>query len=362
MIDIAPQEQAAAISFLPATAVLEMTYRCNHSCLFCSCPWENPDGPFKREPELNTTQWKEAIQKLSAMGVANFCFTGGEALLRDDIWEIIGYAGELNDKKIICDNQQLALKAKPNALYLISNGKALTVETLKLCKQHNVQLSISLPGLESFRELTGGNAEQVLSMFGEAKRLGLSTVVNVTVTKKNLHELYETISAGFLAGADQLLLNMFLKGGRGLKYARELALSTQEMLAAMSTAEEVLEKSGRFGNLGTELPKCLLRGHKFKRLNPAHKCSAAKGFFVLGPSGYIRVCNHSQKNLCRYPDIETLKTDPYWKTFTQKTYLPEKCFSCDDAQDCDGGCREEAHILSGSAAALHELVKPPHNI
>ena len=28
-----------APSFLPATAVLEMTYRCSHACLFCSCPW-----------------------------------------------------------------------------------------------------------------------------------------------------------------------------------------------------------------------------------------------------------------------------------------------------------------------------------
>ncbi len=26
-------------TILPTVAVLEMTYRCNHACRFCSCPW-----------------------------------------------------------------------------------------------------------------------------------------------------------------------------------------------------------------------------------------------------------------------------------------------------------------------------------
>ena len=39
-----------APSFLPATAVLEMTYRCNHACLFCSCPWYA--GAIPEDPEM----------------------------------------------------------------------------------------------------------------------------------------------------------------------------------------------------------------------------------------------------------------------------------------------------------------------
>ncbi|HEY3444957.1 MAG TPA: hypothetical protein VGK67_01285 [Myxococcales bacterium] len=37
-----PVASRLAASFLPRTAVLEMTYRCNHVCLFCSCPWSAP--------------------------------------------------------------------------------------------------------------------------------------------------------------------------------------------------------------------------------------------------------------------------------------------------------------------------------
>ncbi len=170
-------------------------------------------------------------------------------------------------------------------------------------------------------------------------------------------ELYETIAAAFLAGADQLLMNVFLKGGRGLKYSDELALTRDEIVAALNIAEQVLETSGRFGSVGTELPKCLLGGKQYKRLEVASICSAGVGFFVIDPSGYIRVCNHSQVRLCHYRDIEQLKANPYWRTFTQKEYLPKQCLPCGQSGDCDGGCREEAHIVSGAVDAQNELCR-----
>jgi len=119
---------------------------------------------------------------------------------------------------------------------------------------------------------------------------------------------------------------------------------------------QVLKTAGRFGSVGTELPKCLLRNKQYEKLDIASRCSAATGFFVVGPSGYIRVCNHSQINLCHYHDIEKLKTDEYWGKFTQKKYLPQKCFSCTQLGRCDGGCREEAHIVGGNIDSVHELV------
>ena len=32
-------ERRVGTGLLPSTAVLELTYRCNHECIFCSCPW-----------------------------------------------------------------------------------------------------------------------------------------------------------------------------------------------------------------------------------------------------------------------------------------------------------------------------------
>lgn len=210
MIDVCTAQSLPAVSFLPTTAVMELTYSCNHRCLFCSCPWENPYGVFRKERELSAGEWKEAIERVSALGIDKMCFTGGEALLRKDIWEIVAFAASLNDRKIVPKGAGLAVEQRPIKLYLISNGQRVDRTVLESCKKYGVQLSMSLPGLKTFAELTGGgNPDKVLRAFSLARDMGLFTVVNVTVTKKNLFEVYETLAAAFLSGAEQLLMNVF---------------------------------------------------------------------------------------------------------------------------------------------------------
>ncbi len=55
--------------------------------------------------------------------------------------------------------------------------------------------------------------------------------------------------------------------------------------------------AGRTGSVGTELPLCLIDKDRYTHLNVGTRCSAAKGFFVIDPSGYARVCNHSPVRL-----------------------------------------------------------------
>ena len=44
---------------LPDVAVLELTYRCNHKCRFCSCPWYA--GMLKPGTELDAAEWRQLI-------------------------------------------------------------------------------------------------------------------------------------------------------------------------------------------------------------------------------------------------------------------------------------------------------------
>lgn len=68
---------------LPEILTAELTYRCNHKCLFCSCPWEKQ--PEMKEKELSLAEWKEIFAKVKEHGVRQITFTGGEATLRDDL-------------------------------------------------------------------------------------------------------------------------------------------------------------------------------------------------------------------------------------------------------------------------------------
>lgn len=206
-------------TILPSVAVLELTYRCNHACRFCSCPWYA--GMLKPGPEMEVGEWKRLI---------------------------------------------------------------------------------------------------------------------------------EVYSAALVAGADSLLLNRFLPGGRGLSHP-ELMLTADDVRHAADVAEEVLSRAKRHGHFGTELPDCMIDAGKYEYLNVTTGCSAATDFFTVGPNGRLRVCNHSPVELLKWNEWERLPECEEWMHYVRHDYLPKMCDGCDKAAKCLGGCREAARVFGGSPTA-----------
>jgi radical SAM protein with 4Fe4S-binding SPASM domain len=352
-------ESRLARSFLPSTAVLEMTYRCTHECIFCSCPWDAPESQFERLPEMPIEEWRECVSRLCGLGVTSIAFTGGEPLAKQGIEGLIEHAARQTCEHVETRDGKLASWEAPPKLYLLSNGDVMTEDVLALCKRLDVNLSMSLPGLTTFAEHTGGrDPEHVLAWFRRAKEVGVRTTVGISVTARNLFELYETIGQALLAGADNVLLNRFLPGGRGLAHAEELLLTREQVHEMLATAEEVLRTANRYGSVGTELPKCMLPDMAFERLQVGTRCSAATDFFVVDPSGYLRVCNHSPVRLPHWTKLDEVRDHPYWRRFALKDYLPRECAPCPEMGHCDAGCREAAHIYGGAVDALDPLLPP----
>lgn len=330
---------------LPRCAVLELTYKCNHKCKFCSCPWYAPNNSYPIGTELDLSQWKQVINKLYDNGVESISISGGECLIKDCLADILIY---LTDEKI--------KRGKTKETVLISNGLLMNEEYLKLFKRCNVHLSMSLPGVETFEEHTGvDNAQGVLNWFKKAKALDMNTTVNVTVTRKNYHELFETIALGLINGASSVLINRFLPGGRGLLYQNELLLNKQQLNGMLDTAEEVLSLSNSYGHVGTEFPLCAIESpQKYKHLSYGMKCAAAKEFFVVDPAGQIRTCNHSPKVVGHIFDDDIITDKDYWSIFAESNYHPSVCHNCKSIAKCDCGCREVAHILHDSPANIDD--------
>jgi len=338
---------------IPHNAVLELTYRCNHTCKFCSCPWYAPNSHYPKGKELNIAQWIHVIDRLYDMGVQYFSISGGECLLKDCLPEILTYIHENSQKKNL-----------PQRIVLISNGLNMSEDFLRLFKETGVQLSMSLPGIKTFEYHTGvNNARNVLYWFKRAKEYGLHTTLNVTVTQMNYDELFETIATGILSGASSVLLNRFLPGGRGLSHMNELLLSPKQLNGMLDTAEEVLGYCNRQGHVGTEFPLCVIEHpEKYRHIKVGTCCAAAKGFFVIGPSGEIRVCNHSPRIIGNILDEDPIHDIEYWNTFAESNYHPEPCKYCKMLPICDCGCREVANILTGSPcgteSSLEGAIKP----
>ena len=325
------------ITRLPNVAALELTYRCNHRCLFCSCPWES-DETYKKD-ELKTEQWFTVIDELMKNGVSAFTLTGGEPLMREDLIRIIEY-----------------ILQKGASLNMISNGRKIDDEFLDYIAKNKISICISIPGIETFVEHTGiDNVEHVLSLFEKTKVRGIQATANIAVTKKNLPELYENIAYALIKGADYVLLNRFLPGGRGLQN-QEYLLTKEETNRMLDIAESVLSKANKYGHVGTELPLCAIdHPERYKHIQVSNLCSAAKGFCVIDPSGYLKVCNHSPVRVCRYDELNTLSQNEYWVRFRNRDYLPEMCKECNKKDKCDGGCREAAHVYYGEITSPDPL-------
>jgi MoaA/NifB/PqqE/SkfB family radical SAM enzyme len=95
------------------SAHLELTYRCNETCVHCYNPGASllpTDRPNRRRKELDTAEWKHIISQLAEIGVFRLSLSGGEATLRRDFLEIVAHARRLGFAVVIftnglrCDN------------------------------------------------------------------------------------------------------------------------------------------------------------------------------------------------------------------------------------------------------------------
>ena len=118
----------------PSSAVLGVTYRCQCECVHCSAGLYVKD--YKRE--LTTKEWFKVLDNISSLGTPRINISGGEALLREDIFEIIEYA------------------ARRFVVILESNGQMLTFQNAKYLKESRVAcvaVSIDSPDPQVHDEL-----------------------------------------------------------------------------------------------------------------------------------------------------------------------------------------------------------------
>ena len=88
---------------VPFTVQLDLTYRCNERCVHCYLDHDD-------HGEMNTAEIKKLLKELADAGVFILVLSGGEIMLRKDIFEILEYARELT----------FCIKLKTNAMLIHS--------------------------------------------------------------------------------------------------------------------------------------------------------------------------------------------------------------------------------------------------
>ncbi len=83
--------------------VWNITRRCNLNCIHCYSDSKNSEYPG----ELTTKEAKQVIDDLADFGIPVLLFSGGEPLLREDIFELAGYAKERGIRTVLSTNGTL---------------------------------------------------------------------------------------------------------------------------------------------------------------------------------------------------------------------------------------------------------------
>ena len=123
---ISQLEQELAENGLYYSMHIDVTHRCNEKCIHCYHPFDRYDY----EKELTLSEVKQLIDMAYDLGVFTITLSGGEALLRKDIFEIIDY-----------------ISRKGLLIVLFTNGLLLTEQNVQRLENYRINLvSISIYG------------------------------------------------------------------------------------------------------------------------------------------------------------------------------------------------------------------------
>ena len=260
---------------------LELTAKCNFRCPYCYCVWH--EYPALAKPELDAAGWKTILDKCAADGVDDILFTGGEALLRRDLFKILSYA------------RRVLPKAK---FSLFTNASRLDETLIKKFKRRKIHLATSLQGLLTYSAMTGTRRsyKRLLAVVARASELKWPIAVSMTITKANLVEAADMFVAAALSGASTIQVGPVILGGRaaanqGLMISRDEWEEVKRRIRSLPDAHVPYTFCDEFiCSCRADTPKPLLDKWEEKGRKP---CPAGKSFGVIGPNGLYRTCLHS---------------------------------------------------------------------
>jgi len=319
----------------PLALIAELTHRCPLHCVYCSNPLEMQ----KAATELSTTEWIRVFQEAARLGSLHAHFTGGEPLARADLTE-------------------LTAGARAAGLYvnLITSGMGLSEKRLAALVEaglEHIQLSFQGSREELADEIAGARSHAHKLQLGRSiRRFKLAFTVNVVVHRQNLDHLAEIITMVEELAPDRVEIANVQYYGWALKN-RDALLPTRRQLEQsqeiVSAAEQRLSGRIRIDYVAPDYyaryPKACMGGwgRRLMLIDPSGKAMPCHAAAVIPGMTFDNVRERSLEWIW--------KESPAFQKFRGEDWMPEPCRSCDRRTEDFGGCRCQAMLLAGDAAA-----------
>lgn len=309
---------------IPSRALFELTYNCNFRCIHCYI------SPNKKKKELTTKQVFSILSQLRDAGCFHIGFTGGEPLLREDIFEILEYAKICGFRISLLTNG-----------YLIDKIAAKKIASLG-ASLNRVDISVLGAAKKTFEDITGvkGSFDKVMDSIKLLKDEGVGVQVKATLMKPNIDEFLDikrlAKKSGCLFRYGPRISRKADGSGAPLRYqaSPDKVHEIRKLLAAGKAVIDENEDRDRALKTKTIGRKTLFR------------CGAAKTEVTISPYGEMNFCPE-----IHYPEYKILKTSlgDCWerlKGLAENIELPEEyeCKTCELASFCHW-CPAKAWLL-----------------
>ncbi len=326
----------------------ELTRRCNLACVHCRASADR--GPFPGE--LSTNECLRVMDEIASISKPVIILTGGEPLLRSDIFDLAKYGTN-----------------KGFRMVMATNGTLITGEAIKAMKASGIQrISISLDGPDAethdaFRKVEG-SFKGSLQGIEMAKKGDLEFQINTTITQANLHLIPDILRLAVDLGAIALHIFLLVPTGRG-KELKDQKISGLDYEKTLHWFYDQIDK------VPLQL-KATCAPHYYRILRQRAKkegkkitpkefgldamtrgCLGGISFCFISHVGQVQPCGYLEVNCGNVREMPFPKIWSSSEVFQRLRNINSyqgKCGRCEFKKVC-GGCRARAYEISGDYMA-----------
>ncbi len=197
------------VSFGPIV-VYNCTAKCNLRCLHCYSYSEAECADI----ELSTEQSKKMLSQLTEVNCPVILFSGGETLLRNDLFELLAEAKRLGLRSVIS-----------------SNGTLIDSATAKQLADVGVSyVGISIDGVEVFHDKfrqVAGCFKAAIAGIENCKKAGIKTGLRFTITKANAEQIPAVFDIAASNDVKRICFYHLIRSGRAKGLAEQVLTAGQ---------------------------------------------------------------------------------------------------------------------------------------
>lgn len=336
-----------AMKFEPKWIAWEITRRCNLKCVHCR---SSSEMVVSRHPDFSTEEAYRVLDDIASYAKPVVVLSGGEPLLRDDVFSIALYG-----------------TGKGLRMCLATNGTLVSEGVCEKIKDSGIRIvSLSLDGSseavhDDFRKQKGA-FEGTLNAARLFKKHGIEFIINSSFTKRNQEEIPRVYRLAKELGATAWYMFMIVPTGRGEEIMNELipADDYEEVLDwhyQMEKGEKdmLVRPTCAPHYYRIILQKSRQEGEKFQRRSLRFSTGGAKGCIagqviaLIDVDGNVLPCSYFPKfagNIKEQSFGEIWEKSELFQELRDFKKYKGKCGSCEFITVC-GGCRARAYSVYG---------------